>query len=355
MAQGDRGLGRVGSAKAHGRYKFDWGKVTPDATEEQVLVVTVKGSGGITYQRWERQEDGDYLMTKLYGQDVTERDLRLKVHATAGPEGRAKGVVENVVWPRGYEQGTAEADLTVRQQGRKANLNTGDFVAELASVMRTRYRYALPEGDFIEDVERAYTDGQVFAEEERRPSDVKLQITLSMDRSKSTFANGVARIGGRAFIALDKTIRKAQLDLPEGCLSYQPFTFAGRASAESFEGVQRYNGQWWTYTDDWTETKIAPLFERIQRWERVSGDSDAFKLDIIITDGVLEHRRDVADADRIQVERNGRGAVVMLNFLERKEWGDYHMPARAVMYEVNEDNLEARLRTVIAEVAGSLL
>lgn len=353
MAQGDSGLGRTSKLKASGRYNFEWGKPEPEAPE-QVIAVEIK-DGSEVRQRWELQDTGEFLCAvAACDKDVAQKDLRFRPHQPMLAE-RGKGVVEKHLWPRGYEWGNAQEASTVRQLGRRANIDTGDFVAELSTVMRTRHRYGLAEGEFIEDVERVFTDGQVFGEEERRPTDVQLQITVSMDRSKSTFANGVARIGGRAFIALDKTVRQAALDLPEGCLTYQPFTFAGGATRETPEGVRRYNGQWWLPSDDWADTRITPLFRAIQRWEQTVGNPDAFKLDIVITDGVLEHRKDVAEANRIQVERNGRGAVVMLNFLPREEWGDYHMPSRTVMYEVTEDNLAARLRTVIAEVLGDLL
>lgn len=111
------------------------------------------------------------------------------------------------------------------EEHQNSNLEVGDFLSELHAVMRHKVRNGLHEGDWVEDPVRIYFDGGVFAEQVKKSSDIKLQVALCIDVSKSTYTNGVAAKIGAAIVGIDKTIRKAAAELPEGALTYKVFAF----------------------------------------------------------------------------------------------------------------------------------
>lgn len=258
-----------------------------------------------------------------------------------------------------------------------SNLDIGDFLGEVCTAIRYKERFGLEQGDYLEEVERFHTDRAIFGEEVRSKADVKLQIALCLDASVSMWMNQIMEWAGPACIGIDKLIRQTSLEMPEGSIIYAPFIWAFgikrsmydaygnkqkvdesgkiayKADAKElkrFEGVKSMPG--WAGTD----TYIAPLFRAIQNWENTESDPTAHRLDIILTDGVLEHREDVKEATRIQDARNGRLTTIMLNFLHPSEWGSYVLPDRCVQYPVKPTNLGSVLRDVImAHVAEAAI
>jgi hypothetical protein len=102
------------------------------------------------------------------------------------------------------------------------------------------------------------------------------------------------------------------------------------------------------------DTSIAPLFQAIKNWEEAEGDTDAVRLDIVITDGVFDQPEDVALASRLQEDRNGKLHTVLLNFLPEKEWSKYTLPERCSMYAVKPESLSNSIRTILTETINSL-
>jgi hypothetical protein len=275
---------------------------------------------------------------------------------------------------------------------QESNIAVGDFISELATAIKFRMKLGLSQGDWIEEPERYFTDGLVFATEEATASNVKLQITVSMDASTSMWANNLMRFAGPTFIALDRIIRKAVADLPEGSVHYAPFIFHGKALKLPAAFLNNYVGRvdwksredkahespwpnfpaWdsWTrarelgqvpaesrYTD-WPlsgkDTRLAPLFQAIKDWEEKEGDTSAVRLDIVITDGVLENDEDVKEATRIQEDRNGKLRTVFLNFLPLKEWSESQLPERCSQFAVTKDDLDQSIRTILNDAVADL-
>ena len=281
-----------------------------------------------------------------------------------------------------------------------SNLVVGEFLAELASAIRFRMKIGQSYGDWVEEPARMFSDGLIFATEEAVASSVKLQITVSLDVSTSMWMNGIMKYAGPAFIALDRVIRKSMMDLPEGSVHYAPFVFHGEAfeipaaflnmyaGELDYKGVKLREGQrqhsvaWpnhprvdlfeaaiahgqiprdsviTRYQMSGAETKVAPLFEAIEKWEKEKGDTSAVRLDIVLTDGVLESVKDVEAATRVQERRNGKLRTVMLNFLDPKEWGEggskFSMPSRCNQYAVTPERLTSSIRDILSEAVGDL-
>jgi len=282
------------------------------------------------------------------------------------------------------------------QVDENANLVVGDFLTELLTVMRTRIMSGLRDGDWIEDPERLYTDGGVFGEEVRVASDVKLQIALAIDVSKSTYFNGCATVMSRAVLAIDKTIRKAMQELPEGALSYRLFAFNRNTytvtekeviqlDTRAPEGSVSTIHQWGTYfirpdggeaqtgltiervrelataynemgvrwkygyENNWYDTLITPLFEAIEAWEKAEGDPSAYRIDIILSDGELDNAADVKAATAVQERRNGKLTTFMLNFLPRDKWGHHTLPQRCYQYEASQQYLGQQIQQIISD------
>lgn len=260
---------------------------------------------------------------------------------------------------RAFDKIKDENKIVDERLGERANLEVGDFVSELVTAIRYREKHGLLGGDWVDEPERIYTDRRVFAEEVASPSDVKLQITLSLDASRSMWRTGIMAIAGRAFVALDKVIRRAQGDLPEGSVLYQPFAFndAGYKLdsdnlTDHFEGERSIPG----FATGWAahHTRVSALLARIEKWE-AENDPDAHRLDIIITDGAMDERGDREEANKIQERRNGRLTTVLLNFLPPSKWGAFKLPDRCYQYAVTGATLSGRLRQIVTEQIGALL
>lgn len=319
MARGDTGLGRSSG----------WGRDTEE----------------VFFEEDTRNPDGSITRTRKL---LTYKDKAGKTRV------KKMSKREAVAWRR-------EHDLD-QEFNEKVNVQVGDFVSELATAIRYREKTGLHEGDWVEDPERVFTDHRVFGEEVAIAAGVKMQITVSIDGSRSMHANGIMGKAGAAFAALHKMIVAAQAELPEGSIIYAPFTFAHDGYQDKGKRAYQLGGaSALAYADEnvWvgngTDTWIYPLFECIEKWEAANSDPSIYRLDIIITDGVLEHPKDVVKANEIQERRNGRLSTVMLNFLPTREWGQYRLPERCVQYAVTRDNVSQTMRKVIAESLGELL
>lgn len=278
-----------------------------------------------------------------------------------------------------------------------SNIEVGDFISEMATAIKFRMKTGQSQGDWIEEPERMFTDGLIFATQQAVASEVKLQVTLSLDVSTSMWNNRLMRIAGPAMIAFDRVIRKAIQDLPQGSVTYAPFIFHGKAYKvpaaylNSYVGAgQRKDGS--TTTDIWPtmarsaqfeaaqangelpanarlsdielsgeDTRISALFKAIQEWEQKEGDPNAVRVDIVITDGVFgdewndeEVSDDVAEASAIQEQRNGKLRTVLLNFLKLEDWANAQIPDRCAQFAVDADNINTAIRDILNEAVADL-
>lgn len=271
-----------------------------------------------------------------------------------------------------------------------SNIEVGDFLSDLATAIKFRMKSGLAQGDWIEEPERFLTDGLVWGREEASASGVKLQITLSLDTSTSMWGNRIMKHAGPAVLAFDRIIRKASADLPVGSVLYAPFIFHGTAHQVPPQYLNAFVGRsqwadgsdagvvWPTYPHldafkaakdakalpadakidayklSGEDTKIAPLFQAIKDWEEKDGDTNAVRLDIVLTDGFLEDPKDVEEATAIQEKRNGRLRTVLLNFLSLDQWSNYQLPDRCAQFPVEPQNLDKSVRDILNEAVADL-
>lgn len=301
-----------------------------------------------------------------------------------------KGISASKTMSKAFDNAREAEEIASEQE---SNIVVGEFLSELATAIKFRMKIGQSQGDWIEEPERYYSDGLIFGQEEAVASQVKLQITVSLDASTSMWENRLMRHAGPAFIALDRIIRKSLQDMPAGTVHYAPFVFhktafqipaaflnlyVGRVDYKSREASE-HEAVWSHYprADVWNaarelgqisetarltdypmsgeDTNIAPLFEAIKKWEETEGDPSAVRLDIVITDGVLENLADVQRATEIQEERNGKLRTVFLNFLPINEWSQASLPERCSQFSVTPDGLDNSIRTVLNDAIADLL
>lgn len=243
--------------------------------------------------------------------------------------------------------------------------------------------YAQDEGDWLDDPVAAVSSGYGFGEEVRRPSGIKLQVTVSLDLSNSMYNNDVFESAAKAFRDIYVAL-EALKEENEGDLYICAFTFSNdgyragdrgrraenltvpyswktgeertKKSTESHLGAVesfRAGGLKWHFRGE--DTWFYPLFERIEQWEKSDSESGAVKLDIIITDAVIEHPSDIRRSDVIQERRDGDLQTVLLNFLPEEEWVDSDLPSRCVQYPANVDNIAGLLRNLLTEFVSVYL
>jgi hypothetical protein len=97
------------------------------------------------------------------------------------------------------------------------------------------------------------------------------------------------------------------------------------------------------------------LLEEIEKWEKEESDPGAVRLDIVLTDAVFEHKKDIRESDVIQERRDGQLQTVFLNFMPEKEWLNSTLPKRCFMIKVDKDNVAGILRNVLSEFVGAQL
>lgn len=250
----------------------------------------------------------------------------------------------------------------------------GMFEAEFNTAFRYVDRVA-DAGDWIENAVDTYIDGTGYGYEDQKATGVKLQITVSLDLSNSMYYNGVHIVASETFRNLVLTLEEMKTNFPEDLFTAY-FTFsldwydrAGRRvdqlvfnptkkvdeydtqalsvyTPSAIRGWAGYNGKGPFEGED---TWISPLFDAIEKWEVKESDPGALKLDIIITDAVLEHPIDIREADKIQERRDGSLQSVMLNFMPTSQWLGSTLPRRCFQMAVDKDNVAGLVRQVLYE------
>lgn len=252
-------------------------------------------------------------------------------------------------------------------------LTAGALQSDLDAAWKLQESYGMLQGEFIDDIVGAGYHGDGFGEEIRQRSGIKLQITLSLDCSNSMYYNRISQIAKKAFRTVGLAMKKMQEEADQmypGCLFTKFFLFSlgyegksvnvltknsyNKDDLEEFSGfrdvintkdVYVHEQNWFSGED----TYISTLFSAIEKWESTSSDPGAIRLDLVITDAVLEHRDDIREANIIQERRDGNLQTVLLNFLPESDWLGSTLPRRCVQYHVDENNIDGMLRNVIHE------
>lgn len=273
----------------------------------------------------------------------------------------------------------------------QAELVAGTIMSEIDMVFALHDKFGEDDGEWIDDTVALATTGYGFGYEDEQATGVKLQITIALDMSNSMYHNGLADVASDAFrnicialemlrntydgnvfvaafefahdgykdgdkgrVAKNLTISRFKADKHVtydrwGTLQQLSDVSAGSAASYLDSGNSSRNR--WRFTGE--DTWFYPLFEEIEAWENAYSDPGAYRLDLIITDAVMEHPSDIRRSDNIQTRRDGALQTVMLNFVDPSQWVDSDLPLRCVQYGVNADNVGLILRNVIAEFVGA--
>lgn len=256
---------------------------------------------------------------------------------------------------------TEQRNIRLLDKSADARLMAGALQSEFASAIGWRERYNQPEGDWLADPVDALTTGYGFGEEVRTSRGIKMQVNLCLDCSNSMSHNGLESIAQDTLRTIYVALRMAASELPEGSLVVNVWTWAGNTDGKWVSHItSKKNVEstldnplgpldgWWASFDG-EDTWISPLFAKLENWENRYGDPGAFRLDIIITDGVLEHLTDQREGDKIQERRDGALQTVVLNFLPIEDWSDSRVPKRCVQYPATHDNLMGLMRGVLGQ------
>lgn len=255
---------------------------------------------------------------------------------------------------------------------------TGAISSEFNQSFAAHYIHDYDEGD-LDDVVSGYSDGHGFEYETQQAHGIKLQITLSLDCSNSMYYNHLSEPARKTFQDVWLALSAMKEEHPDD-LFISLFTFArdgydggkgklARCLNARYDYRDNMIEEWKpdhplgifdpaTYTSiyfDGEDTWLYPLFTEIEKWETKFSDSGAHRLDLVITDAVIEHKVDITRSDAIQERRNGSLQTVMLNLLPEKEWVNSDLPMRCVQYAANADNIGGLLRNIISEFVGAHL
>ena len=265
---------------------------------------------------------------------------------------------------------------------KAAQLISGALQADFQHAFSSEEVYDLREGDWLDDPVMGYATGYGFAEEVRKPSGIKLQITVSIDMSNSMYYNKVDKVAAIAFRDLYLALEQLKDEHPND-LFICAFTFSKNGYSENNKGRNVNNltiNKWYGkdpeirhsteeslgavrmfgevegyHSFDGEDTWFYPLFTKIEEWEDEFSDSGALKLDIILTDAVIEHPTDIRRSDVIQERRDGTLHTVMLNFLPEGEWVNSDLPMKCVQYHADPEDLGGLLRNIISEFVNVYL
>lgn len=289
---------------------------------------------------------------------------------------------------RGQQQAAFEAERIIRQQQlaqqivQRVELVRGEIASDMALTFRDEDVYNQDGGDYLDDVVDAVTSGYGFATEVKKSDGVKLQITVALDLSNSMLHNGVHDAAAAVFFDIYSALEVMSSEY-DGRLFVGAFEFAKDGYDDSdcgriarcltvANGVQirshisdtgAYETPLYNYRPDMSprymftgeDTWLYPLFACIEEWECAHSDPGAFRIDLVITDAVIEHPTDIRHSDKIQERRDGALQTVFLNLLPASEWVNSDLPLRCVQYAVNPDNIGGLLRKIIAEFVGAHL
>jgi len=275
-------------------------------------------------------------------------------------------------WDRQEAERNATLKAEVAAYQRQAELTAGLIGSDVHAAVSRVEAHDRMEGDWLEDPVAAYMGHGGFGEEVREQSGIKLQITVSLDCSTSMWENRLQKPAIKAFINLVMAMRELRDQYPTSVYTAS-FLWAGQEAGKKCwhvenmndysslpeecrldDGLERVRSEagsiapYWAGEDTW----IWPLFQRIEQWESTESDPGAVRLDLIITDGVLEHPTDIRQASEIQEHRDGTLHTVLLNFLPEETWHDTQLPLRCIQYPAEVDNLDGLLRLMLAEYVG---
>lgn len=255
------------------------------------------------------------------------------------------------------------------------DLTAGMLASDLNQAFVSKDRVG-DQGEWIEDPVYASQGYDGFGFEDQQAVGTKIQITVSLDLSNSMIYNGVSAVAASAFrdIGLALKALKAEFDAD---LFVKFFTFsednwsgAGKrvtvlslrqddkseyslAEFKPFRPSQLAEAYNLHNLFDGTDTWISPLLNAIEGWEKENSDPGAVRLDLILTDAVLEHKTDIREADTIQERRNGTLTTVLLNFMPESDWLNGTLPKRCYQMKVDSDNVAGILRNVITEFVAA--
>lgn len=296
-------------------------------------------------------------------------------------EGIARGIISighSIVWRQEEEKRQAERLQRLQEENdelrKEAQLTVGALQSDFEEAFKIRESYDQYEGDWLDDPVTGYMTGQGFGEEVTYRQGIKFQVTLSLDLSNSMRHNRVADMAQE--VAINLHIAMDQLcEMYPGQIFFQAFTFSydinewtGSSTVEKLgrgakrvelkereidsqvEGVhigaaEKLKDVWFEGQDTW----MYPLFEEIEKWEIEESAPGCVKLDLVISDAVLEHPKDIRDSDVIQDRRDGSLQTIILNLMPERHWHNGALPRHCVQYPVNQDNLAGIARTLISE------
>lgn len=264
----------------------------------------------------------------------------------------------NLEWDAQQENYRRQLEEQREKLTYEARLVAGYVQTEIASAIAYKERFGRYDGEWLDDPVAAMTGQGGFGEETKEIAGIKLQINICLDISNSMYYNGLSEIAVEATRNIYLALKMASDELPSGSLKVNLWKWAAREDGRTvINCVDRQGndplgaakmlpgkGKWdWTGEDTW----IHPLLSRLDEWENEEGDPGAYRLDLIISDGVLEHKMDASRGDVIQDRRDGNLQSVILNFLPMSEWANYRVPNKCVQYPVTLETLGSMLRSVL--------
>lgn len=251
----------------------------------------------------------------------------------------------------------------------------GMFEAELNTAFRYHDQVG-DAGDWIEEGVDTFVDGSGYGYEQSKATGIKLQVTVSLDLSNSMYYNGVHAVAAETFRNLCLTLEELKKmytdDLYTAYFTFSldwyekagkrvdQLVYTGTPKDEydlkaltefSPSNIKAWSADYWGHKGPFQgeDTWVSPLFEAIERWEKEESDPGAAKLDIIITDAVLEHPMDIRQSDVIQERRDGTLSSVFVNFMKQENWLNSTMPKRCFQMAVDKDNVAGILRQILME------
>lgn len=301
-----------------------------------------------------------------------QKELLIKVEHERAEENKGK----NAAWIAQRDAARAIVDREDWEQITETVRPTvGLFESELNSTFVPVNKFG-DQGDYIDDVVEVYQGGSGWGYEDKKAVGTKLQVTISLDLSNSMYYNKIHQVAAHTFrdiaIVLENMRALYPYDLYTAYFTFSDDGWSWDNNGKYGREVMGYNNnrpvEGETFGDfkdivpskvnKWidskgifkgTDTWIAPLFEAIEGWEVDNSDPGCMRLDIIITDAVLEHPKDIRDADVIQERRDGSLQSIFLNFMPEEDWLNSTLPRRCFEVGVNADNVSGILRNILSE------
>lgn len=277
------------------------------------------------------------------------------------------------------ERGAREAEKLAKLEEEETQtindvrMTTGMIQNDLEQVFRWMDRADLLDGDYLESPVAAYMTGYGFGEEYKAKAGITLQLTASLDTSNSLYYNDIAPPALAAFRTLVMSLEQLKLEYPDH-LHTAYFKFSGGSDGKYCRQISGTSGlpssaartvtqlMLEEYKDSEAyslfrgeDTWMFTLLEKIESWENKYSDPGAVKVDIIISDAVLEHPNDIRWSNLIQERRDGALQTIILNLMPRDKWHDGAVPKRCLQYPAAADNLAGLLRNILAEAVNVYL